>query len=140
MRARYIVKGQRVADVKVQRSRELRRQMTPEEQILWQHLRARHLCGLHFRRQQIIDGFIVDFYCHTAGLVVEVDGALHGQHPEYDTERDRILTARGLRILRISNENVRQSLDQVLSRIAAHAGAGSPLSPHGGEGGWGERG
>jgi len=92
--------------------------MTQEEKILWQHLRANGLNGLHFRRQQIIDGFIADFYCHAARLVIEVDGEIHQQQTEYDAERDRVLLARGLRLLRIKNEEVRQNLNSVLMRIA----------------------
>jgi very-short-patch-repair endonuclease len=113
-----IVIGQKVTPIKIQRAKELRRQMTQEEKILWQHLRANQLNGLHFRRQQIIDGFIADFYCHAARLVIEVDGEIHQQQAEYDAERDRLLSARGLRLLRIKNEEVRQNLDSVLARIA----------------------
>jgi len=112
-----IVIGQKVTSIKVQRTKELRRQMTEEEKILWQHLRANRLNGLHFRRQQIIDGFIADFYCHAIRLVIEVDGEIHQQQAEYDAERDRILSARGLRLLRIKNEEIRQNLDSVLVRI-----------------------
>ncbi len=113
-----IVIGQKVTPVKVQLAKELRRQMTQEEKILWQNLRANRLNGLHFRRQQIIDGFIADLYCHTARLVIEVDGEIHQQQAEYDAERDKVLSARGLRLLRIKNEEVRQTLDSVLARIA----------------------
>lgn len=113
-----IVIGQKVTSVKVQRAKELRRQMTQEEKILWQHLRANRLNNLHFRRQQIIEGFIADFYCHAARLVIEVDGEIHQQQAEYDAERDRVLLARGLRLLRIKNEEVRQNLNSVLMRIA----------------------
>jgi very-short-patch-repair endonuclease len=113
-----IVIGQKVTSIKIQRAKELRRQMTQEEKILWQHLRANHLNGLHFRRQQIIDGFIADFYCHAARLVIEVDGKIHQQQAEYDAERDRVLSARGLRLLRIKNEEVRQNLNSVLVRIS----------------------
>ena len=122
MSARNIVIGQKVDPAKVQRAKELRRHMTKEERILWQRLRGNRLHGLHFRRQQIIDGFIVDFYCHAAGLAVEVDGEVHRQQAAYDAERDCILSARGLRIMRIKNEEVRQNLSGVLSRIAAHTG------------------
>ncbi|QSJ16475.1 DUF559 domain-containing protein [Nostoc sp. UHCC 0702] len=115
---RNIIVGQKINSVKVQRAKELRRQMTPEEKILWQHLRTNRLHGLHFRRQQIIDGFIADLYCHVAGLVIEVDGKIHEQQAEYDAERDKVLSARGLRLLRIKNEEVRQELDQVLMRIS----------------------
>jgi very-short-patch-repair endonuclease len=92
--------------------------MTPEEKILWEHLRANRLAGLHFRRQQIIAGFIVDFYCHAVGLVIEVDGPIHMQNAEYDTQRDAILTARGLRIVRFSNEEIHAHLPEVLKWIA----------------------
>ena len=57
--------------------------MTPAEKILWNELRANKL-GVHFRRQQVIAGFIVDFYCHKAGLVVEVDGDIHDLQKEED--------------------------------------------------------
>jgi len=115
---RNIVIGQKVTPIKVQRAKELRHQMTQEEKILWQYLRANRLNGLHFRRQQIIDGFIADFYCHAARLVIEVDGEIHQQQAEYDAERDRVLLARGLRLLRIKNEEVRQNLNSVLMRIS----------------------
>jgi very-short-patch-repair endonuclease len=62
-----IISGQRVTKEKLQRARELRREMTPAEKLLWQELRAKKL-GIHFRRQQVIVGFIVDFYCHKAAL------------------------------------------------------------------------
>lgn len=66
MPTRNIVIGQKVDQAKVERAKELRKNLTPEERILWQRLRANRLDGWHFRRQQIIDGFIVDFYCHKA--------------------------------------------------------------------------
>ncbi|MBD2740061.1 endonuclease domain-containing protein [Coleofasciculus sp. FACHB-1120] len=115
---RNIVIGQNVASPKMERAKELRKQMTAEEKILWQYLRANRLNGFHFRRQQIINGFIVDFYCHAVGLVVEVDGEIHELQAEYDAERDKILSARGLRLLRIKNEEVRQNVDKVLMRIS----------------------
>jgi len=118
MPCRNIVKGQKVDPAKAQRARELRRRMTPEERTLWEHLRARRLNGLKFRRQQVIDGFIVDFYCHAAGVVVEVDGAAHRQRADYDVERDRMLTLRGLHVLRFTNHQVCERLPEVLERIA----------------------
>ena len=121
-RRRNIVIGQKVDTGKLEQARELRRQMTWEENALWQHLRANRLQGLHFRRQQVIDGFIVDFYCHAAGLVVEVDGQVHEGQAEYDLERDRVLCARGLRIVRVRNEEIWGDLDGVLARIAGSCG------------------
>lgn len=116
-----IVFNQRVTEEKLQLARELRHNMTPEERILWQHLRAHRLQGLHFRRQQVIDGFVVDFFCFNAALVVEVDGEVHKAQAEYDAERDSILKERGLRVLRIRNEDVRRDLAGVLARIAKAA-------------------
>ena len=119
MRAKNIVIGQKVSAAKVEAAKQLRRHMTPEENLLWQQLRRNQLNGLHFRRQQVIDGFIVDFYCHAAGLIVELDGPVHYQQIEYDEERDRILSARGLCILRIKNEEIKRDLPGVLARVAA---------------------
>jgi len=109
--------GQRVEPAKVEAAKRLRREMTPAERVLWQHLRANRLHGLHFRRQQAIDGFIVDFYCHSAGLVVEVDGDAHDDQALYDEERTGILATRGLRVLRVRNEDVLQDIASVLERI-----------------------
>ncbi|MBD2303736.1 endonuclease domain-containing protein [Nostoc sp. FACHB-190] len=112
-----IVIGQTINPNKIQIAKEFRRQMTPAETILWQHLRSNRLHGLHFRRQQIIDGFIADFYCHAARLVIEVDGKIHEQQAEYDAEREKVLSARGRRLLRIKNEEVLQEIEQVLMVI-----------------------
>ena len=117
MPASRVVRGQKVDVAKVERARELRRRMTRSERALWQQLRANRLQGLHFRRQQVIDGFIVDFYCHAAALVVEVDGEIHRVQREYDTERDRVLAARGLQVLRFSDAEVDRDMSAVLARI-----------------------
>ncbi len=105
--------------------------MTREERILWKALRTNRLGGLHFRRQQVIDGFIVDFYCHAAALVVEVYGPVHVEQAGYDSERDQILSARGLHVLRVTDQAVQQDLPSVLSSIAALAATrmadGKPL-------------
>jgi len=106
---------------KVQLAKDLRKNMTPEEQALWKRLRGNQLHSLHFRRQQVIDGFIADFYCHAGRLVVEVDGGVHEDQREYDAERDRIMTSRGLRVFRVTNEEIQQNLEGVLERIASEA-------------------
>lgn len=95
----------------------MRRNMTDEEALLWKHLRRNQLRGLHFRRQQVIDGFIADFYCHAAGIVVEVDGLVHDSRREYDHNRDEILSSRGLKVLRFTNEAVTNDLETVLDEI-----------------------
>ena len=113
---RNIVVGQRVDKEKLQRAKEFRRASTPEEKILWRQLRTNKLTGLHFRRQQVIDGFIADFYCHSAGLV-ELDSAAHQTQKVYDAGRDRGLALRKLRTLRIKNSEIRENLEGVLERI-----------------------
>jgi very-short-patch-repair endonuclease len=118
MAARNVVIGQRVTEAKATRARQFRREMTPAERALWAALRRNQLAGLHFRRQQIIDGLIVDFYCHAAALIVEVDGSVHAGQSEYDAARERVLRARGLRILRVTNDEVLGELDAALIRIA----------------------
>ncbi|WIG59042.1 MAG: DNA methylase, putative [Ktedonobacterales bacterium] len=127
--ARKIVRGQRVAPVKVEQARAFRAAMTEEEELLWHWLRANRLQGLHFRRQQVIAGFIVDFYCHAAALVVEVDGSIHNEQVEYDTERDQVLVGHGLRVLRISNHDIQRDLPSVLARIAAACRTSAPPAP-----------
>jgi len=114
-RPRHIVIGQSVDENKHRLARTMRRQPTLAEYKLWQALRRNQL-GLHFRRQQIIAGFIVDFYCHSAALAVEVDGSGHAA--EADRERDAILTRHGVRVLRVTNEDVLQNIEDVLTRIA----------------------
>lgn len=111
-----IVRGKRSPE-KQKRAVELRQQMTPAEAKLWQYLRRNGCGGLHFRRQQVLDGFIADFYCHSAGLVIELDGGIHEQQVDYDTVRESLLRARGLQILRFPNEQVLSNIETVLATI-----------------------
>ena len=117
MKQGKIVTGQRVTREKLEMARELRRNMTPAERALWGRLRANRLDGRHFRRQQIIDGFIVDFYCHQAALIIEVDGPIHEAQEEADAEREAVLNGRGLTVLRFTNRQVMNDIDQVLREI-----------------------
>lgn len=126
MNTKDIITGQKVQPEKYQRAKELRQNMTEAEKILWQHLRANRLKGWHFRRQQIIDGFIVDFYCHKAGLVIEVDGPIHeGQHIE-DAQRETALVERGLSILRFTNKAIMNNPQDVLMKILHTLETNSP--------------
>ena len=90
--------------------------MTPAEKILWQELRANKL-GVHFRRQQVIAGFIVDFYCHKVALVIEVDGDIHDLQQEEDTERENALRKMGLKIVRFRNDEIMKNSAMVTVRI-----------------------
>ncbi len=117
MSAKYIVSGQKINPKKQVLAKELRQEMTPAEKILWSHLRRHQLNGLHFRRQQIIDGFIVDFYCHSASLVVEIDGEIHQYQLEYDIQREQALQERNLHVIRFSNEEILNHLPDVLEKL-----------------------
>lgn len=94
----------------------MRREPTNAELILWQELRAKKL-GVKFRRQHLIDQFIVDFYCVKLGLVVEVDGGVHGRQRSADLEREKILKALGCSIIRFNNKAVKENLQKVVSEI-----------------------
>src|SRR5215211_3204803 len=113
MPARNIVIGQNVTSQKVQRSQELRRNMTEAEKLLWQSLRANRLNGWHFRRQQIIGGFITDFYCHAAALVIEVDGSIHDTRQEQDHRRTEHIREYGIEVIRFTNQEIQNHLPQV---------------------------
>ena len=116
MPVKNIIPGRTVTQEKLQRAKELRREMTPAEKILWQELRRNKL-GVHFRRQQVIAGFIVDFYCHEAGLVIEVDGDVHDLQKEEDARREKVLSEMGLRVVRFRNEDVLKNMSAVLGKI-----------------------
>ena len=129
MPRRHIITGQKIDPAKLEQAKAMRRNMTPAERRLWSALRRNQLDGFHFRWQQIIDGFIVDFYCHAAGFVVEVDGPVHDAQVEYDAERSCVLAARELQILRFRNEEIMKNLEGVLNRIRTACLAGVELTP-----------
>ncbi|HRF49206.1 MAG TPA: endonuclease domain-containing protein [Anaerolineales bacterium] len=131
MPANNIVTRQKVSRVLEERAKTLRKTMTAEEHVLWEHLRANRLHGHPFRRQQIIGRFIADFYCHTTNLVVELDGPIHEDRREYDQERDAIIAAHGLTILRFRNEQVQHDLNAVLDAIALACHRAADASPAG---------
>ncbi len=80
--------------------------MTPAEHRLWAAIRRNAIDGFHFRRQQVIEGYIVDFYCAAAKLVIELDGGVHQEQWKYDQSRDKIISQAGVRVLRIPNEGM----------------------------------
>jgi len=101
-----------------QRRRSLRSEPTKAEQVLWSHLRKSQL-GFKFRRQTGIGGYIVDFYCPKKKLVIEVDGDSHFEsgQKEYDEKRSSYLENLGLFVVRFTNFEVYDDLENVLQRI-----------------------
>jgi len=106
----------------IRRARDLRQTGTTPEQLLWLALRNGQIGGLKFRRQHPIGPCVVDFYCHSAGLVVEVDGMSHENKIQRDVERTKHIEAQGFRILRVTNEDVMRHLDAVTREIARLGG------------------
>jgi very-short-patch-repair endonuclease len=100
-------------------ARHMRGGPTPAERVLWMRLRGNAVGGLHFRRQQVIDGYIVDFYCHAVGLVIELDGSVHETQAEYDVLRQQAIERRGLLVMRFANERVLDDIEGVLAEILA---------------------
>ena len=101
------------------RSRELRKNMTKAEKILWNQIRRRQLDSTQWYQQKPIGNYIVDFYCRAKKIVIELDGSQHLKKDslEYDTERDNYLKSLGLTVLRFKNSKVLNNLDMVLKCI-----------------------
>ncbi len=103
----------------IQNAKALRNQPTHAEIILWGHLSKGNIFGTKFRRQHPISTYIADFYCHSAGLVIEVDGSIHDL-PEVlqnDIERQLYLESLGLKVIRFKNEEIFNNLENVLEKI-----------------------
>ena len=108
----------------LQIARELRRNQTPAEEILWALLRGRKCLGLKFRRQHRVGTFLPDFYCHEARLVIEVDGGVHSaeEQAERDRSREAWLRKDEHRLLRFKNEQVLDDPESALREIARTTG------------------
>jgi len=99
------------------KARELRKNLTTQEKILWSKLRKKQQNGMHFRRQHPCGIYILDFYCFEANIVVEVDGKIHLSQKEYDRERTRFLESSGFKVLRFKNEDIKIRIDWVIEVI-----------------------
>ena len=101
------------------RARELRKNMTWAERVLWSRIRRKQIKNRQFNRQRIIGNYIVDFYCSKAKLVIEIDGEKHYTSAEivYDKRRDAYLKGLNLKVMRFSYYEVLHNVDGVLSVI-----------------------
>jgi very-short-patch-repair endonuclease len=103
-------------------ARDLRKNQTEAENILWKRLRNREFLGKKFLRQHPIvfriekkeRFFIADFYCREKRLVVEIDGKIHLKQKEYDQYREIIIQALGLHVIRVGNDMIRNDLEKFL--------------------------
>jgi crossover junction endodeoxyribonuclease RuvC len=102
------------------RAKILRRRSTDAERVLWRHLRRGQLAAVKFRRQEPIQGYVVDFVSYSKRLVIELDGGQHAESPEADITRDRCLRANGFAVLRFWNNELMNNVEGVLEVIRQH--------------------
>jgi len=116
-------------------AKELRKNSTDAERLLWQRLKAKQLDGLKFRRQEQIGHFIADFVCFEKGLIVEADGGRHSLEKEKDKERTQWLDSHGFTVLRFWNNEILTNIEGVMEVIRMRCMCSctlrqpSPLSP-----------
>jgi len=98
-------------------ARSLRKKSTDAERLLWQHLRNRRLADCKFRRQVVIEPYIIDFVCFDAKLIIELDGGQHLEQQKQDEERTQYLESMGYSVLRFWNHEVLVETEAVLEKI-----------------------
>ncbi|UUM28915.1 endonuclease domain-containing protein [Acinetobacter colistiniresistens] len=110
----------------------MRSNATDAEHLMWQILRAKRFMNLKFRRQHVIAPYIVDFYCHELGLVIELDGSQHNTDDgrAYDFERTKFLEALDLKVVRYWNHEILKNTERVLDdlwNVCSHLKRKTPL-------------
>ena len=103
--------------IKIQLAQEFRKKPTKSEKIMWSALRRKDFLGYKFRRQHVIDGYILDFYCPKLKLAVEIDGGIHQRQIQADKERQAIIETDGIKFFRINSEEVENSIVLVMEKL-----------------------
>jgi len=98
-------------------ARQLRLNLTASEKVLWAELKKSQLGGYRFRCQHPVYRYVLDFYCHSAMLAVEIDGDVHKERKDYDAFRDELLQSIGIKTIRFSVQDVMTSLNKVIHVI-----------------------
>ena len=106
------------SEVMLGRARELRRRMTPSERRFWKLVR-RNWQHFHWRSQHPVGNFILDFFCFSLRLAIELDGSVHAEQEAYDQWRDAELAKLGIRVVRIGNREFADPLSEAFPRIWA---------------------
>ncbi len=101
------------------RRKELRKNQTPQELVLWFYLKGKNM-GVKFRRQHGIGTYIADFYCKEKNLVIEIDGSQHQDANEYDAKRDAYFQSLGIQVLRFWNNEINTNIEGVLMKIRGY--------------------
>ncbi len=99
----------------------MRNNSTPEEILLWMHLKNSQL-DFKFRRQHSIGGYIADFYCPEKKLVIEIDGPIHKFNKEYDNIRTKFFEGLNIRVLRFTNLEISTATEKVVRKITTSLG------------------
>ncbi|MBU0732067.1 endonuclease domain-containing protein [Patescibacteria group bacterium] len=102
---------------KIDIARSLRQRSTKSEALLWQELRNRKFMNLKFRRQHVIRGFVVDFYCAELKLAIEIDGAIHRHRKLLDELRQDVIEREGVEFVRFSAKEVENDIASVLEKL-----------------------
>lgn len=98
-------------------ARQLRMEQTPAEEKVWAVLRNKQFMGLKFRRQHVVEGFVVDFYCPEHKLAIEIDGGIHDRQKDYDELRQQEIESKFNTVIRIKNEEIDDDCKILLQRI-----------------------
>ena len=120
IRPQGVIRNQKINPKKLELARHFRKNPTESEDIVWQLLRNRQIKNLKWRRQQVIDGFIVDSYCAELDVVLEIDGSVHEKEKvkEYDEDRTSVFESRDIRTFRLKNEDCdKQHLIELIEKI-----------------------
>ncbi|MBO7083145.1 MAG: DUF559 domain-containing protein [Bacteroidales bacterium] len=115
-----VIRNQWVSPVKLDLAKYFRKHSTEYEEAVWQMLRNRQIDNLKWRRQQVIDGFIADFYCAELNVVLEIDGPIHEKEKikEYDAYRTSVFEEKGIKTFRLRNEDCdEQHLKELIENI-----------------------
>ncbi len=121
-RGRKKKQGKLMQYIKKEFSRNLRQEGTPEERKIWKALRNRSFLNLKFRRQHVIEGFVVDFYCYELNIAIEIDGKIHERQNEYDELRQSLIEEKGIKFIRVTNEEINRDINILLERIKESKG------------------
>jgi len=98
-------------------ARTLRKRQTISEKIFWELIRDRKFMDLKFRRQHVIEGFVLDFYCHEIKLGIEIDGEIHKRRKDYDRIRQAIIESEGITILRVTNKQISDNKRSIINKM-----------------------
>jgi len=99
------------------KSQELRKNTTPQERKLWNIIRNRQFFGYYFRRQFVIEPYIVDFICREKKIIIEIDGSQHIQNKDYDKKRTEYLNSLGYTVIRFLNNEIDNNIEGVYESL-----------------------